>query len=401
MLRALPRFDFRVLYAALSDLGLVRANNEDVFKIEPSVGLFVICDGMGGHADGEVAAELASEAFVESIKGRAARKAFDAFITSPTLDNRNQVRKTLRAAGAAANARVFTEGQKQSPPSTMGCTLDAVVLLGDQAFLAHMGDSRVYLARGPATSQLTQDHSLFHAMLARGTIAPSSPQPIPDPLVNAVGLGPDASVEIFSVELSRGDRLLLCTDGVHGSYRTAGELGKTLRSGSVDEAAQGLIDDASAVGGRDNATAIVIEIAERFVTRPAPDDHWKTSDQAALRASSLLSRLPAGLLQRISTSGVEVEVEVGEALPRLCACALTAYILLDGQVKFPDGRAFGPPALLYPESLAGGTRDGSLAVAERPVRALRWRSDDFRDYCAADQALAATLYERLARLLAR
>ena len=70
-------------------------------------------------------------------------------------------------------------------------------------------------------------------------------------------------------------------------------------------------------------------------------------------------------------------------------------------MKFPDGRAFGPPALLYPESLAGGTRDSALAVVERPLRALRWRSDDFRDYCTADPAVALLLYERLARLLAR
>jgi serine/threonine protein phosphatase PrpC len=399
--RALPRFDFRVQHAARSDVGRVRANNEDVWSIEPTTPLFLICDGMGGHADGEVAAALAAEAFQEHMKTRAVRRVLDAFVSSPTLENRAQVRQALRGAGEAANERVHAEGLRQSPPATMGCTLDAALLLGDQVFLAHLGDSRVYLARGPITSQLTHDHSLYHAMLARGSLPLSTPQPIPDPLVNAVGLSPDPFVDVLSLGVLRGDRLLLCTDGVYGSFLGTGELGKLLRQGSPEEAANNLIDASNEAGGRDNATAIVIEIAERFVTRPPSGDSWKGADLQALRASSLLSRLPEGLPQRIASTGVEIELEVGDTLPRVGCCALLAYVILEGQVRLPDGRTFGPPALLYPESLAGGQRDGALASVERPLRALRWRSDDFRDFCAADAALAALLYERLARLLAR
>ena len=400
-LRALPRFDFRVQYAGQSDVGLVRANNEDVWLIDPSSALFVVCDGMGGHADGEVAASLASEAFSESMRSRSARRALDAFVASPTLASRTLVRQALRTAALAANARVHEEGLQLVPADIMGCTLDAVLLLGDQAFVAHLGDSRVYLARGPVTSQLTHDHSYYYAMLARGALSLATTQPVPDPLVNAVGLAPEAHVEIVSIDLTRGDRLLLCTDGVHGAIRTSAELGKLLRSGSPEEAIRALILAAEEAGGRDNATAIVIEVAERFVNRPAGDDAWKTLDHAAVRTCPLFSRLPPPLVSRIATAGAEVELSPGEVLPRQFTNALVAYLLLEGQVKFHDGRAFGPPALLYPESLAGGSRDGSLAVVEKPVRALRWRSDDFRDYCAADPSLALLLYERLARLLAR
>lgn len=382
-------------------MGRVRANNEDIWRIDPTTPLFLICDGMGGHADGEVAAALAAEAFQEHMKTRAVRRVLDDFVSSPTLENRARVRQALRQAGEAANARVFAEGQGLNPPDTMGCTLDAALLLGDQVFLAHLGDSRVYLARGPITSQLTHDHSLYHALLARGTVSPTTPQPLPDPLVNAVGLGPEPTVDVLSFGVLRGDRILLCTDGVYGSFHGTGELGKLVRHGSVEEAAVGLIDASNEAGGRDNSTAIVIEIAERFVNRPPSEDSWKGADLLVLRASSLLSRLPDGLPQRIAATGVEIELEPGEALPRQNCCALVSYVILAGQVRMPDGRTFGPPALLYPESLAGGLRDGAIAVAERPCRALRWRSDDFRDLCTADQGLAALLYERLARLLAR
>lgn len=399
--RTLPRFDFRVNYAAHSDVGRVRANNEDVWSIEPTIPLFLICDGMGGHADGEVAAAMAAEAFREHMKGKAVRRALDAFVATPTLEHRARVREALKQAGEAANERVYAEGQRHIPPTTMGCTLDAALLLGDQVFLAHMGDSRVYLVRGPITSQLTHDHSLFHTMLARGSISPSSPQPFPDPLVNAVGLNTEPTVDVMSFGVMRGDRIMLCTDGVYGSFNGVSELAKLLRQGPTEETAQILIDAANQAGGRDNSTAIVVEITERFVTRPASDESWKGADLIALRASSLLSRLPDTLPQRIASSGVEVEIESGGILPRVSCCALASYIILEGQVKLPDGRTFGPPALLYPESLAGGMRDGALAIAERPVRALRWRSDDFRDFCSTDPGMAAILYERLARLLAR
>ncbi|RYE93607.1 MAG: phosphoprotein phosphatase [Myxococcales bacterium] len=398
-LRALPRFDFRVQYAGGSDIGLVRSNNEDVWLIDASSALFITCDGMGGHADGEVAAQLASEAFAEAMRSRGARRALDAFLAAPTLASRAMVRQALRTAALAANARVFEESQRRA--DIMGCTLDAVLLLGEQAFVAHLGDSRVYLGRGPVTSQLTHDHSYYYAMLARGTLSPSTTQPVPDPLVNAVGLAPDAHVELLSVDLSRGDRLLLCTDGIHGAFRSSVELGKLLRTGTPDDAVHALIAAADEAGGRDNATAIVIEIAERFVTRPTGDDSWKTLDQASLRNSALFARLPPALVHRIASSAAEVEIGAGELLPRQFANALVTYLVLEGQVKFADGRAFGPPALLYPESLAGGTRDGALAVVDRPLRALRWRSDDFRDHCTADPAVALLLYERLARLLAR
>lgn len=401
MFRTLPRCDFRVLFSGATDIGKIRGNNEDVWKIEPSVALFLICDGMGGQADGEVAAALAAEAFVEAVKGKNARRALDLFVGAPTLENRGRVVQTLKAASQAANQRVLDETKRSEHKKPMGCTLDAVLLLGDRAFTAHLGDSRSYLARSSFTAQLTHDHSLFFTMLAKGLISPSSSPPVPDPLVNAVGLLPEPLVDVASFELTRGDRLLLCTDGVHGVFASAADLGKVLREGNVDEAAQGLLRSASEAGGRDNATAIVIEVAERFVMRSGNDGGWKSHDQAMLRGCSLLTKLPLPVIQRIAASAVEVEFAAGETMPRSATCATVAYLVLGGQVKFPDGRVFGPPALLYPESLVGGLRDNALATAEQPVRALRWRADDFRDLCSGDAPLAAALYERLARLLAR
>ncbi|MCU0657847.1 MAG: protein phosphatase 2C domain-containing protein [Polyangiaceae bacterium] len=388
-------------HAAHSDIGRVRSNNEDVWCIDPTLPLFVICDGMGGHDDGEVAAAMAAEAFRDHLRQRPVRRVLDAFVASPTREHRDRVRKALREAGLAANRRVHDESQAHVPPTTMGCTLDAALLLGDQVFLAHAGDSRIYLARGPITSQVTQDHSLYPSLLARGTISPSTPCPFPDPLTNAIGLSDDATIDVLSVGVLRGDRILLCTDGVHGAFSSTLELGRLLRQGAVEETAKGLIDAANDAGGRDNATAIVIEIAERFVNRPAGEESQRQTDLTALRSSALLSRLPEALPQRIAATGIEIELAQGETLPRVCCSALACYVLLEGQVRMPDGRTFGPPALLYPESLAGGMRDGGLAVVERPSRALRWRSDDFRDYCATDTNIAALLYERLARLLAR
>lgn len=387
-------------YAADSDLGRVRTNNEDVWCIEPSIPLFLICDGIGGHSDGEVAAALTAETFKEYMSSKVARQALDHFLAKPTLECRMQICEVLKQAGTAASTRVYTEGQKKTPPTIMGCTLDAILLLGDQVFVAHLGDSRVYLARGSITSQITSDHSLYHASLARGTLAPSSPQPLVDPLINAVGLNTNPIVDILTFSAIRGDRILLCTDGIHGSIPNHGDLARLLRHGSVEEVVRDLIEAANYAGGRDNSTAIVVEIAERFVTRTTSDESWKEADQVTLRGSALLSRLPEGLPQRVISQGVEVQAGVGTTLPRVNCRTLVAYVLLEGHAKL-NNRPINPSSVLYPESLVGGMRDGALAIVERPVRALRWRAEDFRDFCASDLNIAALLYERIARLLAR
>lgn len=397
----IPRFDFRVRWATRTDVGRVRTNNEDVVRVEPELSLFLLADGMGGHAAGEVAAAVATESFVESLSSRPAQRALDSYVKRPTLEHRAAVFDVLRAGASAANAAVRAAAAERGEARGMGCTLDAVLLVRDRVFVAHVGDSRVYLARASATLQLTHDHSFFEQRLAQGVFLRPSDTRGQNPLINAIGLSEQQPVDCLHVELAKGDRILMCSDGVHGAIPKEAELADLARAGTPEQAARALIDTSLVRGGRDNASVIVVDVAERFARRAGADDGVGARDLATARGSALLVDLPMGSVLRALSAAVEVELAEGDLVPRVVASDQVAWIVLSGSVDAGDGRAFGAGALLYAESLVGEVPRTALSRATSSVRALRLRGDDFREVCGADVVLAAALFERIARHLAR
>jgi hypothetical protein len=281
----------------------------------------------------------------------------------------------------------------------MGTTLDVVWLARDHAFVAHAGDGRVYLARARAVLQVTQDHTTAELLRQEGhPLADSSGYRAG--ITNAVGLSDVISVDSAFVDVTRGDRLLVCSDGVHAQLGGEGELAELLRSGSAQQAVDALVARA-AEGGRDNATAIVVEIGDRFVRRGDRDRGLDAADLERARQSPLLVDLPESFALSALTAAVEVEIQVGERVPRVVASDLVAYIVLDGVVHYPtSGRRMGAGALVFPESLVGVAGAGEAPLAEQTTRLLRLRADDFAEVCS-DPRLAAQLYRRLAQHVAR
>jgi serine/threonine protein phosphatase PrpC len=205
------RSDFRVEHAGLSHLGHVRATNEDVWRAEPHLSLFVVADGMGGHAAGEIAAALAVDTLVKSVRAPETAKVIDAFALAPSLDGRRAVFAVLRAAVVRANEAVRAEGERNAERRGMGSTLDAVLFVRNRAFVVHVGDGRVYLVRPAATIQLTHDHDLRASMAAEGRASIASRRGQHNPLLNAIGMRDTVSVDGVFLEIGRGDRLVLCT----------------------------------------------------------------------------------------------------------------------------------------------------------------------------------------------
>jgi PPM family protein phosphatase len=393
----LPRFDFRVDFASAKDVGH-RDSYEDRTLLAPELGVFAIADGMGGHRAGEVAAELAVDEVRITLSSRSAQRAVDAYVARGDLPSRRRVFAELRRAVEAANARVLREGQREECHG-MGTTLDIVWLARDHAFVAHAGDGRVYLARARTVVQVTQDHTM--AALWRSEGRPADPAvAYRSGLTNAVGLSGVIAVDNAFVDLTRGDRLLLCTDGVHTQTQGEPELGELLRGGPAAHAADALVARA-ARDGRDNATVIVIEVGERFVRRDGRDRGLGAADLERARQSPLLVDLPESFALTALTAAVEIEVAEGERVPRVVASDLVSYIVLDGVVHYPtSGRRVGAGALIYPESLVGISGQGEAPIAEETARLLRVRADDFAEVCT-DPRLAAELYRRIAQQLAR
>jgi serine/threonine protein phosphatase PrpC len=248
----LPRFDFRVEFAVATDVGALREHNEDAFALAPELALFAVADGMGGHRAGEVAARLAVETVQSELSSRRSQRVFERYVTRPDLDSRRAVFACLRAAFEEANARVRKDAAENPEHEGMGTTLDVVWLARDNAFVAHAGDGRVYLARSRATLQLTQDHT----SVASSHVGSGGGRGVRSGVTNAVGIADNVGVDTLFVDVSRKDRLLLCSDGIHGQLKSESALAELLRQGDAAAASRALVARAGEQG-RDNATAIV------------------------------------------------------------------------------------------------------------------------------------------------
>lgn len=388
--RVMPRFDFRVDAAYGTDLGSVRTTNEDAYLFAPELGLFGVADGMGGLDRGELASRTAIEEARRCIAEPDAQKILETYVAFPSLEQRRNVRKLLADACLSAHAKVLALAEGQ----TIGTTLDLCLLVRDKAFLAHVGDGRVFLARTRATLLVTQDHvtDAGPAFEARRR---------PRPLTSALGLPTPPRVDTLFVELERGDRLLLLSDGAHGAVDDEASMNR-LCMRAPKEAVGEVLQLALARGGRDNATAIAIRVGERFLVRPEPLSQ-RQNDFGILMQNPLFVGLPPAMMTAALSAGIEIEHDEGGKIRQADAGDLCAYLVVDGVVVLPGGARMSRPALLFAESLVGtALPDAQSAVrAETRTRTVRIRADDFQEMARHDPQLGCELYQRLARHIAQ
>lgn len=233
--------------ASATDVGRVRSDNQDLDLLAPP--LIAVADGMGGHRGGATAARMAMEA-LRTIGA-----------TADPAD--------LLAALEQAN-RDITEAAEADPDlEGMGTTTTAGLLDGGVLFLVHVGDSRAYLIRGGQITQLTDDHSVVAEMVRRGTLSEADAETHPARHVITRALGADAQVQVDArrVDLAPGDVVLLCTDGLSGPVGDPDILTVVESSGTLEQAARGLVERANAAGGPDNVTVVLARVDA--VTREA------------------------------------------------------------------------------------------------------------------------------------
>jgi serine/threonine protein phosphatase PrpC len=243
----------------LTDIGRRRTSNEDAFLLDDDVGLYVVADGMGGHAAGEVASKEAVDTVMGMVRrGYAAVEQF--MKEGPTADNTRSVQRLLESAVQAATYMVFAIAENDPDQKGMGTTVSALLLTDSHGVLAQVGDSRIYLMRQGGVYQLTEDHTLVAWQVKQGIIseAEAALSPHKNVITRAVGSRDYVQVDTQCIEIGPGDRFLLCSDGLHG-YLQDDEIGAILGLGAQVACAR-LIDLANTRGGRDNITALVIEI---------------------------------------------------------------------------------------------------------------------------------------------
>ncbi|MDQ3370284.1 MAG: protein phosphatase 2C domain-containing protein, partial [Myxococcota bacterium] len=246
----------------VTDVGVVREHQEDSAFMEPDKGFFIVADGMGGHAAGEVASAMAVDTVRETLEG--ARAEIDAFKKAPSDAGRRGLVQLLQNAVLSAHQAVFQRGQAEQDKAGMGTTLDVVLIAGPEAFVAHVGDSRTYLIRDGRSSQITTDHTVAEVLVIEGklTIEEAQVSPLRTILVNAIGVSADVGVEMAHVTLKRGDRVLLCSDGLHDYFPSEEEIAQKLSEDAPGAALAEMVELAKTRGGHDNITGIAIHVID-------------------------------------------------------------------------------------------------------------------------------------------
>ncbi len=390
-----------VTAAAVSDVGKVRDHNEDSFSCDHERGVFIVCDGMGGHAAGEVASALAVKVVRERWLDSSIDDLIRKFVAAAEPDSQRQLVGALRAGAAAAHDAILAEAAKDGEKHGMGTTLVAVRMVGSSAVFAHAGDSRAYLVRDKISMQLTEDHTLLARLLAAGIDVDTSGDGarFRSMLTNALGIGTECRVSTFLLPLAEGDRFLLCSDGV-SEYVGEAEVGEVLVAHAEPEAAaRRLVELALDRGGSDNATAVVVRVDKVPEGRTVAQQR---GDGDAVAACPLLAKLTPQQRLRALRIALPRDHAAGERLPAKTLGDRVAWIVLDGVVE-RDGKRLERGALLYPESLMDERpleRD-HLAVAKSEVHAVALRSNDFRELCEDDSELGEALTEALTQALSK
>lgn len=263
-----PPAGVRIRGFGRSDLGRVRERNEDAFAIgdldagtlwsgEAVIdsagprGLFtVVCDGMGGAAGGDVASELAVAATWRELR------------VGGATDDPEIAARILRRAVRAANQRVYRESRREAGLRGMGTTLSACLVAGDRLVSAQVGDSRVYVLRARRLAQVTRDQTVGQALRVAGRISEAEAHMLVGggTILQALGVAPDVEPSLSLCTLRRGDRVLVCSDGLTNHLGDATIATILCDARGLDDLTQALVDSACAAGGHDNITAVVFDI---------------------------------------------------------------------------------------------------------------------------------------------
>lgn len=249
-----------IVFGAKTDVGLKREHNEDSLCADPQIGLFIVCDGMGGRNAGEIASGLAVEVIQKHMSD--AHKATALPLIGAV--NAKLSPQTNRLASAVHLANQVVNGASHSKPgqSGMGTTVVCALLNGPMLSVAHAGDSRMYLVRGESLHALTTDHSLVAEQVRQGILTEEQAEKSAQKniVTRALGVEDTLQVDLDEIELVKGDVILLCSDGLTKGV-TPAEILKVLREEKEPQAAcDRLVKMANAAGGDDNTTVIVIMV---------------------------------------------------------------------------------------------------------------------------------------------
>jgi serine/threonine protein phosphatase PrpC len=349
-----------------SEVGPVREHNEDAILVDDRIGLYVVCDGMGGHNAGEVASRMACESiqrfFSESTE---TLSRLGDNISGSAYDELAQL---VTHAIQSASREIFDKAQANPEMAGMGTTTTLILMVGDKAIMGHVGDSRVYLQHSGDLHQISDDHTLIAQMIRQGKIKPENAGSVPfsNVITRAVGIQPSVEVDTLLFDFLPGDRMLLCSDGLCG-FVDDPVLKEGLEKQDLDEAAESLVQLAVLGKTTDNISALVIEASATSEESAQARSQEHAEKFEALRRIPLFRHLDLQELHRVLNKMEHLEIPQGENIIVEGEQGKELYIILRGDVEVTKGnqvvRVMGP-----------GDHFGEMALLNKKPRSATVRA---------------------------
>ena len=387
----------KIKFGARTDVGLSRQFNEDCYLIDEDLGLYVVADGMGGSAGGEIASRMACDEVHKHVREN--MNLINSFVGGKEEVQQKDVSNMLDAAVQDACTAVFNRASVEKELSGMGTTVVVLLSAGEQLFVAHVGDSRLYLRRSGQIHQLTRDHSLVEELKKLGKISNKTQVKAKyrNAITRAVGIYENVQVDTLELTPLPGDRYLVCSDGFHSTADDE-ELLRLLEEPAPDEASDNLIRHANSRGGKDNITVVLVDVVE---TEPARAELTQKKI-STLKTVPLFKFLSFDELLRVVSLITEKRFDAGETIVKEDDSGDALFVLLDGEVEVSKkgtyittlqaGDHFGELALIdrYPRSAS--------VMASQPSLCLLMHRQKFYDLVREYNALSVKLLWCLARV---
>lgn len=352
-----------VRHAGRTDVGVVRSHNEDSYLIDAATQLFAVCDGVGGRAGGAEASRIATE-YIGHAVGRH-RPLITQFVDGGQATRRD-VGQILEQAISEASGRIRQHALANPQLSGMATTAAVLLVAGNHAFVAHVGDSRVYLLRQGVLHPLTEDHSLINDLRRRGRVPErgSIGSAYHEALTRALGVLDSARVDLLDLETLPGDRFVLCSDGVH---HVVGEdqMQAIVPHGEAEVVADELIEAALRKGAPDNATCVIVDV----VDDPAAERVARVRRRLeALQGVSMFRYLPFADLVRVAGIAKERRVPAGTNVLREGEFGESLFIILSGKASVLKSD-------VSIAELSAGAHFGEMSLIERTPRSATIRAE--------------------------
>jgi serine/threonine protein phosphatase PrpC/CRP-like cAMP-binding protein len=394
-----------IRFFAATDVGKVRDHNEDNFLVDRKLALFVVADGMGGHAAGEVASALAVRIIHEEVRAhRAVVEAYATHAVDGVLGVKN-ILGVLETAVQRACARIHDEARADTSKRGMGTTVSALLIAGSHGFIAHVGDSRIYLLREGRVQQVTEDHTVYYELVRRGKLTRDQIERVAqkNAITRAVGVYERVEVDTLTIEILPGDQFLLASDGLHGYIAHTAELEPFFDEEDGDTATRGLIALANRKGGKDNITAVLVRLGDGDA-RDSVRARRLALKRDVLMKMPLFSRLEERELYRIMQVAEVLSYKADQVVVREGDRGDQLFIVLEGAVRILRGDTtlseVGPGDHFGEMALIRAKPRSATALAMEPSELIAIRRADFFEILRKEHELAVKLLWQFLGVLA-